>query len=56
MNEKATEASCLVNCHIYQRVEAYSIAENLMKHCTVEMVKFVLDETINKINRENPTV
>lgn len=44
VNEKATEASYLVSYKIAQTGESHTIAETLIKPCTFELVKCMLDE------------
>lgn len=54
MNEKAAKASYLVNYQIARHVEAYSIAENLIKPSAMEMAKCMLDEKSAKEIDKNP--
>ncbi|GBP32610.1 Zinc finger BED domain-containing protein 5 [Eumeta japonica] len=44
INEKATEASCLVSYRIAKAGEVHTIAENLIKSCVLDITKCMLDE------------
>lgn len=48
-NEKVIEASYLISYRIARAGEAHTIAETLIKPCTIDIVKCLLDEEADKL-------